>query len=153
MAKTKCELTYETPCRSSKMNNSGILILSAERTIPMCVLKIGTTAKGFRHRFKNLTNQNENSQLYGLSIKLYRSDKIFSTVGSFSGIWSPDDTFSPAGTEEATAQLTVPSQNSSDLTQVRGFLTVIIRRVFINLMQCLDRPQRRCLLSWLEQDT
>ena len=62
--------------KSSKINNSGILILSAERTIPMCVLKIGTTAKGFRHRFMNLTNQNENSQLYGygLSIKLYRLD-------------------------------------------------------------------------------
>ena len=48
------------------MNNSGILILSAERTIPMCVLKIGTKAVGFRHRFMNLTNQNENSRFYGL---------------------------------------------------------------------------------------
>ena len=55
-----------------------------------------------------------------------------STVGAFCGISrSPDDIFSPAGTEEATAQLTVPSQNSSDLTQKQWFLTIIIRRVLL----------------------
>ena len=52
--------------KSSKINNGGILILFAEGTIPMCVLKMGTTAVGFRHRFMNLTNENENFQLYGL---------------------------------------------------------------------------------------
>ena len=32
--------------KSSKINNSGILILLAEGTMPMCVLKMGTTAVG-----------------------------------------------------------------------------------------------------------
>ena len=112
--------------KSSKINNSGILILLAEGTMPMCVLKMGTTAVGLDIDLWTEQIKMKNSQL--IACGYLRAQR--------KGLHS-----SPS--HRRTAQ-TWHKGNISDCDYQESIL---------NLMQCLERPHRRCLLSWLEQET